>query len=177
MEGGVKKSTTFVYPEIVHSHFAYRDVIDNHNAMRMHPISMEETWMTSRWSNRVLCFLLALTMVNVQNAGCYFAKLPKIDAIHAHKLIAQQLILNKYIQNAAQSHCKCGSTDHKLVALPTFRKFKNSTMVRCKDKYQKWNCSCKATHVRSYCFCSPGIIQCVECYATHCIDIETEDLI
>ena len=28
-------------------------------------------------------FLLAVTMVNVQNAGCYFAKLPKIDAIPA----------------------------------------------------------------------------------------------
>ena len=65
-------------------------------------------------------FLLAVTMVNVQNAGCYFAKLPKIDAIRACNLIAQQLILNKYIQNAAQSHRKCRSTDHKLVALPTF---------------------------------------------------------
>ena len=56
MEGGVKKSTTFIYPEVVHNHYAYRDVIDNHNAMRMHPISMEETWMTSRWLNRVFCW-------------------------------------------------------------------------------------------------------------------------
>ena len=60
--------------------------------------------MTSRWPNRVFCFLLAVTMVNTQNAGCYFAKLPKIDAICAHKMIAQQFILNKYIQNAAQTH-------------------------------------------------------------------------
>ena len=129
MEGGVKKITTFVYPEVVHNHYTYRDVIDNHSAMRMHPISMEETRMSSRWPNRDFCFLLAVTMVNIQNVGCYFAKLPKIDAICAHKLIAQQLILNEYIQNAAQSHCKRHSTDHKLVALPTFRKFKNSTMV------------------------------------------------
>ena len=78
------------------------------------------------------CFLLALTMVNVQNAGCYFAKLPKIDAIRAHKLIAQQLILNKYIQNAAQFHRKRRSTDRKLVILPTFQKFKfhNGPMQR-----------------------------------------------
>ena len=149
MEGGVKKSTTFVYPEVVHNHYAYHDVIDNHfvypvvvhnhyayhdvidnhNAMRMHPISMEETWMTSRWLNRVCCFLLVVTMVNVQDAGSYFAKLPKIDAICAHKLIAQQLILNKYIQNAAQSYHKSCSTDHKLITPPTFQKFKNSTMV------------------------------------------------
>ena len=56
MEGGVKKSTTFIYPEVVHNHYANRDVIDNHNAMRMHPISMEKTWMTSRWPNRVFIF-------------------------------------------------------------------------------------------------------------------------
>ena len=81
------------------------------------------------------CFLLAVTMVNVQNAGCYFANLPKIDAIHAHKLIAQQLILDKYIQNAAQSHHKCSSTDHKLITLPNshipkIQKFHNGPMQR-----------------------------------------------
>ena len=114
-------------------------------------------------------FLFFVGPYNGECTECWMLlhKLPKIDAIHARKLIAQQLILNKYIQNTAQSHRKRRSTDHKLVALPTFRKFKNSTMVRCKDKYQKWNCSCKAARVRSYCSCSPGIIRCVECYATH----------
>ena len=53
--------------------------------------------MTSRWPNRVFCFLLAFTMVNIQNAGCYFANLPKVDALMARKLIAQHLIENKYL--------------------------------------------------------------------------------
>ena len=61
----------------------------------MHPISMEEIWMTTRWPNRDFCFLLAVTIVNIQNAGCYFAKLPKIDTLQARKFIAQQLIHNK----------------------------------------------------------------------------------
>ena len=39
--------------------------------------------MTTQWPNRVFCFLLAVTIVNVQNAGCYFAKLPKIDTLQA----------------------------------------------------------------------------------------------
>ena len=73
----------FVYPELVHNRYHYWDVIDNHNSARMHPISMEETWMTARWPNHVFCFLLTLTIVNVQNAGCYFAKLPKIDTLQA----------------------------------------------------------------------------------------------
>ena len=53
----------FVYPEVVHNHYCYRDVIYNHNSMRMHPISMEETWMTTQWPNRFFCFLLAVTIV------------------------------------------------------------------------------------------------------------------
>ena len=48
-----KKVTTFVYPEVVHNHYHYWDVIDNHNSVRMHPISMEETWMTTHWPNHV----------------------------------------------------------------------------------------------------------------------------
>ena len=66
---GQKKVTTFVYPEVVHNHYCYRNVIDNHNSVRMHPISMEETWMITRWPNHGFCFLLTVTIVNVQNAG------------------------------------------------------------------------------------------------------------
>ena len=53
---GTKQVITFKYPEVVHNHYWYRDVIDNHNLQQMHPVSMEETWMTTRWSNRVFCF-------------------------------------------------------------------------------------------------------------------------
>ena len=65
----------------------------------MHPLSIEETWMTTRWPNRVFCFLLALTMVNVQNAATYFAKTPKMDCLSARHLIAKQLINNKYLHS------------------------------------------------------------------------------
>ena len=43
-----RKIVKFKYPEVVYTHYQYRDVIDNNNSMRMSPISMEETWMTSR---------------------------------------------------------------------------------------------------------------------------------
>ena len=66
---GEKVVKTFHCPEIIHNHYAYRDMIDKHNSQRMHPISMEETWMTTCWPNHVFCFLLAVTVVNVQNAG------------------------------------------------------------------------------------------------------------
>ena len=56
LENGVKHVKTFQYPEVVHNHYKYRDVIDNHNSLRMHPISMEETWMTMWWLNRFFVF-------------------------------------------------------------------------------------------------------------------------
>ena len=58
---------------------------------------MEATWMLTRWPNCVFCFLLALTMVNVQNAANYFVKTPKMDCLSARRLIAKQLINNKYM--------------------------------------------------------------------------------
>ena len=69
----------------------------------MHPIAME-TWMTTRWPNQVFCFLLAVTVVNVQNAGVYFCGFPKVDAPTARKLIAQQLLENKYNQLLRSHH-------------------------------------------------------------------------
>ena len=69
------------------------------------------------------------------------------------------------------------SSEHCLTALPTYKKFKNLRIVKCKLKYQKWQCKCKAARVRSYCKCSPSVIRCVECYATHRIDSEMQDLL
>ena len=94
---GQKEVQMFFYPEVMHNHYAYCDMIDNHNSQRMHPISIEETWMTTHQPNRVFGFLLAITVVNVQNAGVYFCGMAKIDAIGARKLIGQQLIENQYL--------------------------------------------------------------------------------
>ena len=80
---GVKKMTDFQYPEIVNNHYKYHDMIDNHNSFCMHPISMEETWMTMRWANHVFCFILAVTIVNIQNAAVYFLNKSKLHALHS----------------------------------------------------------------------------------------------
>ena len=55
--------------------------------------------MTMRWPNRVFCFLLAMTMVNVQNAATYFLKTPKLDSLQARQLIAKALINNVHLRS------------------------------------------------------------------------------
>ena len=124
LENGVKRAKTFQYPEVVHNRYKYQYVIDNHSSLRMHPISMEETWMTMWWLNRVFCFLLAITMVNVQNAATYFLNKPKIDILQSRRLIAKALINNEYLQTSTspRSGHKHHSGDHVLMTVPHFKK-------------------------------------------------------
>ena len=101
------------------------DCIDNHNSQRMHPLSMEETWMMMHWPNHGFCFLLAVTMVNIQNAENYFAKTPKMDSLLARHLIAKQLINNKCLCTGMtpQKHKNRGSIEHSLIMVPVHKKF------------------------------------------------------
>ena len=62
--------------------------------------------MTTCWPNRIFCFLLAVTVVNVQNAWVYFCGLPKVGTLKACKLITQQLIENKYARPWEESPSK-----------------------------------------------------------------------
>ena len=164
MDGGSKVVKKFKYPEVVYNHYQFRDVINNNNSMRMSPISMEETWMTSQWANRVFCFLLAVMVVNIQNAGCYFLNLMKVDALKARKLIAEQLIHNKYLRKPdkkCMSQRKNTNADCHLIALPPHKKFKQSKEVFDNTKYNHWKCTCGDARVRTYCQCTPITFYCV----------------
>ena len=170
MDGGSKVVKKFKYPEVVYNHYQFRDVIDNNNSMRMSPISMEETWMISRWANRVFCFLLAVMVVNIQNVGCYFLNLMKVDALKAHKLIAEQLIHLRKPDEKRMSQRKNTNADCHLIALPPHKKFKQSKEVFGNTKYNRWKCMCGDARVRTYWQCTPGTFYCAECYATHRIE-------
>ena len=71
-ENGATKNKSFVYPEVVHNHFKHRHAVDDHNARRHSPISIEVIWATKRWPNRVFAFLLSITEVNCFLAESYF---------------------------------------------------------------------------------------------------------
>ena len=133
---GVKHVKTFQYPEVVHNCYQYRDVIDNHNSARMHPISMEEMWMTMCWPNHVFCFLLDVTMVNVQNTATYFLKKPKLDSLQAQHLIAKALINNVHLCTGTtpQKHPKHHSIKHVLTMVPPYKKFVQGRLTNCKLK-------------------------------------------
>ena len=166
MDGESKVVKKFKYPEVVYNHYQFRDVIDNNNSMRMSPISMEEIWMTSQWANGVFCFLLAVMVVSIQSVGCYFLNLIRVGALQACKLIAKQLIHNKYLKKTEEKHMsqrKNTNADCCLVALPLHKKVKKSKEVFDNTKYNCWKCMCGNTHVRMYCQCTSGTFYCAEC--------------
>ena len=138
---------------------------------------MEETWMMTCWPNCVFCFLLALTMVNVQNAANYFAKTPKMDCLSARRLIAKQLINNKYMrsQMTPKKWKKRGSIQHSLIMVPVYKKIIQGRLVSCKMKYGKWKCTNCSKFVRSYCSCTQGLMFCTDCFGNHRADLTIDD--
>ena len=112
-------------------------------------------------------------MVNIQNTGCCFLNLIKVDALKACKLIAEQLIHNKYLNKPEEKHMsqrKNTNADCHLIALPPHKKFDKSKEVFDNTKYNCWKCTCGDAHVRTYCQYTPGTFYCAECYATHRIE-------
>jgi Transposase IS4 len=72
MTQGTTENKEFQYPEGIANHYKYRGLVDSHNTKRHAPISLETTWATKAWTNRVFAFLLAVTEVNVYLASKYY---------------------------------------------------------------------------------------------------------
>ena len=106
-------------------------MIDNHNSLQMHPLSMEETWMTAHCPHCVFCFLLVMTVINIQNEGAYICAIPKLDALSARRNIAREFIYNRYSivdQSPCRKHPHRSAAEHHLITLPTHKKFLNGKL-------------------------------------------------
>ena len=71
-EGGAITTKMFKYPEVVNNHFRNHHSVDDHNAKRHSPISIEVLWVTKQWPYHVFAFLFARTEVNCLSVGISF---------------------------------------------------------------------------------------------------------
>jgi hypothetical protein len=175
---GVNK--TFKYTEVFHNHFKGRHSVDDNNKTRMHPIALEETWQTTCWENRIFAFLLALSAANSQYAYEYFGNHEHESVIQFRQKMARDLIYNSWVsedelmddnrKRSARNMSPGGGC--KLIALRAHTKFDGSLVVASESKYPRKLCKCKTVKVRTYCPCSPGVILCDKCFASHVIDKE-----
>ena len=79
--------------------------------------------MMMHWANRVFCFLLAVTVMNIQNVACYFLNMSKMDALQSCHLIVKQFIFNCRLEQEEASR-KCprqGTTAHTLIMVRTHK--------------------------------------------------------
>ena len=182
VEGNEVKRCTFRYKEVTANHYLYRGSVDAHNRWRHdgganQGLSLEETWDTKRWENRVFSFVIAIAEVNAYLAMKQFQGLQE-DFITFRRKLSQELVHNTMDQDASASTEQRRSkrrkqTEHKLLSIPPYCKYVGGKWKKVyKRKYQQKYCStagCK-TRTRYYCPCSPDIFRCVACYSEHIIN-------
>lgn len=166
---------SFQYPEVVANHYKYRHIVDDHNARRHSPISLEETWATKRWANRVFAFLLSITEINIMLAATFFYGKKKTATLDFRKEFSKELIYNKYVtqeqreeqESRRRSQRLALNVEHKLLHLPKNKKFCGAKFVTSSINYPQFKCSGCPKRIRTYCQCTRGVYLCKECYARH----------
>jgi Transposase IS4 len=175
INGRIEKNT-FMLPEVFSNHCKYKSLIDSHNAKRHAPISLETTWATKQWPNRVFSFLLAVTEVNCFLVSKYFYNQEYENMIDFRQKFADALINNGYDMvsektiaefGVRRSKRKGNGEDHELLSLPKKTKFKQSSIVPSTSDYPQFKCVGCTKRVRTYCRCSPGVLRCNSCFAKH----------
>lgn len=81
-QGNTVKIEQFVYPVPFSNHYKCRHAVDDNNNLRQQMPSIEKTWITGRWANRVFAFLLAVSEVNTYKVSYYLTTLYFQDFIY-----------------------------------------------------------------------------------------------
>ena len=92
MEDGsiVKKYFKYILP--FQNHFTWRHCVDDHNNHRHQVPSIEGTWKTITWENRVFAFILAISEVNCWLAVRYFVWGEREDEADENKQEKKKLL-------------------------------------------------------------------------------------
>jgi hypothetical protein len=170
------EAVIFQYPEVIANHFKYRHIVDDHNAKRHAPISLEVVFATKQWERRVFTFLLAVTEVNVMLAATYFYNKPVTSMLQFRKEYSKELIYNNEMMKEQKNDEKrvtraSAQYVHELCKIPKGKKFKGSRLVKSAMEYGQYKCIGCKRKVRTYCKCSLGVIYCPEHYAKHILEV------
>lgn len=176
-------ATHFKYKEVVANHYKYRGAVDEHNAKRHDGgtccgISLESSWATARWENRVFSYMLGVSEVNAFLGWSYWGTEKETQIQFRQKLAFDLITYMDEVgdRNIGISPDRLRSRtvrEHRLITAPKWSKFSAGKWRKCyKDKYQKLYCrhpGCK-NKIRTVCSCSPEIWRCATCFATHLVE-------
>ena len=146
---GVRETLTFKYTEPFQNHYLYRHAIDDHNNLRHSDISLEETWVTHRWENRVFAFILSITEVNRYFVWQCGNKVP-VKFIQFRRQLAKALIYNEHMQSEEDECTPRRSKQQQMTSIDEHKKLSAPHHVRAytsngwelgaRDRYQKYTC-------------------------------------
>lgn len=178
-EGQAPVSVEFRYKEVIGNHYRYRGAVDEHNSKRHDAgtgagISLERSWKTMRWENRVFAFILAVCEVNAFLARSYFMKETEKQIDFKKKLCFELITYMDDVRNEGQEmpmpRMSRRNANHRLEKAPPFHKFYEGKWQRMTaNKYQAYKCKhvgCKK-RIRTVCSCSRDIWRCESCFAVH----------
>ena len=181
----IEINKSFKLQEPLANHYLYRHVVDNHNNGRNALPSIEDTWGTHRWPNRVFAFILAISEINSWLAFRHFVwKETKYELVDFRKRLAFALIRNEYLQEEIEKESREKRKfqgEHKIVTAPCYcGKFERGEWVKnCKQAYQNYPCrtpKCKK-RIRTMCSCDLGVWMCADCHVLHVLDTMKSDCI
>jgi hypothetical protein len=162
--------------EPFYNHFKFRHQVDDHNAKRHKPISLEETWSTKWYAHRVFAFLLAVTEVNVKLMMDYLQDKKDENPtamIDFRKKLVKELIENPYLVGEEEGvsprnlHVRQQAIHHLMEKPPQFTaKFDGRAWKRSCVQYLQQCCKYRRK-MRTYCACDKTIFYCVPCFANH----------
>jgi len=174
---GQSHSTRVQYPEIVYNHYKYRHSVDDHNNRRQSPISLEKTWSTHWWPNRVFAFLIAISEVNTLKAWTNIYQNPDMETLDFRKQLADELINNPFLAEETAAEARgtrksARNSGHELLSLPPKKKWCGAQMVDSQSLYPCRKCVKCGRKSRDYCSCTPGTTLCRYCFPDHRIQVE-----
>ena len=94
---GKNMTSTFNYPEVVHSHFQLWVADYSNNSDRMEPIALEDACDTTRWTTGIFTFLLAVVKFNFWLSLTKLYSQPESSHQGFIKIVSDYRINNYYI--------------------------------------------------------------------------------
>ena len=182
LENGKMVYKTFRYKEPYYNHYRYRHAVDDHNAKRHAPISLEAVIGARKWEIRQFFFLLAVTEVNVKLGLLQTDENDEAGMLRFRRRLAKALINNHWIEEEKKNeekifYAKGGKRRlivlHELMTRPVFTgKYddKKRKFSKTKKKYSVLKCSVCHSETRNYCSCNQAIAICDRCFGIHRFD-------
>jgi hypothetical protein len=176
----------FNYCEYQGTWYWIRHAVDDANHNRSHPLPLEDTMKTKEWVLRQFTFVDAVCECNAREAYNFWVKKPRNESIMTNvefrNVTMQHLVFNKewqrsqakdaaYVDPSIPPQPEC-QLKHYAPGVGEWDNSKKGYKTPA-FTYQKYYCrfdkKCK-NKVRTFCYCSPQMTLCIQCYPAHVIE-------